>query len=113
MVQRQLDVDILITGHTHKNEVNEYEGKWFINPGSITGAYRSVQSDILHYSFNSCVYCLLYFLISKKTKSTLTSEVTPSFILLAIQGSKVVTYVYELHGDQVNLVNLLESTQSF
>jgi vacuolar protein sorting-associated protein 29 len=42
MVQRQLDVDILITGNTHRNEVNEYEGKWFINPGSITGAYRSV-----------------------------------------------------------------------
>lgn len=74
MVQRQLDVDILITGQTHKNEVNEYEGKWFINPGSITGAY-----------------------------STLTSEVTPSFILLAIQGAKVVTYVYELNGDQVNV----------
>ena len=43
MVQRQLDVDILITGHTHRNEVNEYEGKWFINPGSITGAYRLVR----------------------------------------------------------------------
>lgn len=42
MIQRQMDVDILITGHTHKNEVNEYEGKWFINPGSITGAYRFV-----------------------------------------------------------------------
>lgn len=40
VVQRQLDVDILISGHTHRNEVNEYEGKWFINPGSITGAYR-------------------------------------------------------------------------
>jgi vacuolar protein sorting-associated protein 29 len=40
MIQRQLDVDILITGNTHRNEVNEYEGKWFINPGSITGAYR-------------------------------------------------------------------------
>jgi putative phosphoesterase len=39
-MQRQLDVDILISGHTHKNEVNEYEGKWFINPGSVTGAYR-------------------------------------------------------------------------
>lgn len=39
--RRELDVDILITGHTHRNEVNEYEGKWFINPGSITGAYRS------------------------------------------------------------------------
>lgn len=74
MIQRQLDVDILITGHTHRNEVNEYEGKWFINPGSITGAY-----------------------------STLTTDVVPSFILLAIQGSKVVTYVYELHGDQVDV----------
>lgn len=41
ILQRQMDVDILITGHTHRNEVNEYGGKWFINPGSITGAYRS------------------------------------------------------------------------
>lgn len=35
--------------------------------------------------------------------STLVADVTPSFILLAIQGSKVVTYVYELHGDQVDV----------
>ena len=74
MIQRQLDVDILITGHTHQNEVNEYEGKWFINPGSITGAY-----------------------------STITCDVTASFILLAIQGAKVTTYVYELRGDQVEV----------
>lgn len=38
-LQRKLDVDILITGHTHENRVHEYEGRWFINPGSITGAY--------------------------------------------------------------------------
>ena len=50
MVSRQLDVDILITGHTHRNEENEYEGKWFINPGSITGAYRS----------DACVCCLWF-----------------------------------------------------
>lgn len=74
IVQRQLDVDILISGHTHKNEVNECEGKWYINPGSVTGAY-----------------------------STITPDVVPSFILLAIQGSKVITYVYELHGDQVDV----------
>lgn len=74
MIQRQLDVDILISGHTHRNEVNEYEGKWFINPGSITGAY-----------------------------SSLTTDVVPSFILLAIQGSKVVTYVYELRGNEVDV----------
>ena len=40
MLQRQMDVDIIISGHTHRNEVNEYDGKWFLNPGSITGAYR-------------------------------------------------------------------------
>ena len=67
-LQREMDVDILVTGHTHKNEVNEYEGKWFINPGSITGAYSSI-----------------------------TSDVTPSFILMIVKGSKVNTYVYELN----------------
>ena len=61
-LQREMDVDILVTGHTHKNEVNEYEGKWFINPGSITGAYSSI-----------------------------TSDVTPSFILMIVKGSKVNT----------------------
>jgi vacuolar protein sorting-associated protein 29 len=45
MMQRKLDVDILITGHTHKNEVNSHEGKWFINPGSITGAYSTATSE--------------------------------------------------------------------
>lgn len=42
MLARQLNVDILITGHTHKNKVMKYEGKHFINPGSITGAYSGV-----------------------------------------------------------------------
>jgi len=74
MLQRQLDTDILITGHTHQNEVNEFEGKWFLNPGSITGAF-----------------------------STLTTTPIPSFILLAIQGPKVVTYVYELRGESVEV----------
>merc|ERR1719150_3447105 len=40
-LQRKMDVDILITGHTHKNEVYEYEKKYIINPGSITGAYSA------------------------------------------------------------------------
>lgn len=40
-VQRKLDVDILITGHTHKNDVFEYEKKYIVNPGSITGAYSA------------------------------------------------------------------------
>jgi len=35
-----MDVDILLTGHTHKFEAFEHEGKFFVNPGSATGAYH-------------------------------------------------------------------------
>jgi putative phosphoesterase len=40
MLQRQLDVDILITGHTHRFEAFERDNKFFINPGSATGAFN-------------------------------------------------------------------------
>lgn len=36
---RDLDVDILIWGGTHKVEAYTLDGKFFINPGSATGAY--------------------------------------------------------------------------
>jgi vacuolar protein sorting-associated protein 29 len=71
-LQRQMDVDILITGHTHKNEVYEYEKKYIINPGSVTGAY-----------------------------SAHTTNVVPSFVLMAVKGNKVVTYVYELKENEL------------
>jgi len=74
MLQRQLDVDILITGHTHKFEAAEYENKFFINPGSATGAYSGINV-----------------------------EAVPTFVLMDIQGSHVVTYVYQLHGEDVKV----------
>ncbi|XP_006819394.2 vacuolar protein sorting-associated protein 29, partial [Saccoglossus kowalevskii] len=74
MVQRQLDVDILISGHTHKFEAFEHENKFYINPGSATGAY-----------------------------SPLDTNVTPSFVLMDIQASTVVTYVYQLIGEEVKV----------
>ena len=42
MVQRQLDVDILISGHTHKFQATEHQGKFFLNPGSATGSYNPI-----------------------------------------------------------------------
>jgi len=72
--QRQLDCDILVIGHTHKNEVYQYQQKYIINPGSATGAY-----------------------------SPFTSNVIPSFVLMAVKGNKVVTYVYELKDGEVNV----------
>nr|XP_061798617.1 vacuolar protein sorting-associated protein 29-like [Nerophis lumbriciformis] len=74
LLQRQLDVDILISGHTHKFEAFENENKFYINPGSATGAYSALECNII-----------------------------PSFVLMDIQASTVVTYVYQLIGDDVKV----------
>lgn len=69
LLSRRLNVDILVTGHTHVCEVFENEGCWFINPGSVTGAY-----------------------------TPLHDEVKPSFVLLSIQANAVKVYMYELNS---------------
>ncbi|GBP87720.1 Vacuolar protein sorting-associated protein 29 [Eumeta japonica] len=74
LIQRQLDVDILISGHTHRFEAYEHENKFYINPGSATGAYNA-----------------------------LLRNPVPSFVLMDIQSSTVVTYVYKLLGDEVKV----------
>ena len=38
-----MGVNILITGHTHELRVSEHNGVYFINPGSMTGAYSSLK----------------------------------------------------------------------
>jgi vacuolar protein sorting-associated protein 29 len=40
-VARKMDVDVLIFGHTHVFEAWESEGRFFVNPGSATGAFTS------------------------------------------------------------------------
>uniref|UniRef100_A0A336KBP4 Vacuolar protein sorting-associated protein 29 n=1 Tax=Culicoides sonorensis TaxID=179676 RepID=A0A336KBP4_CULSO len=76
IIQRQLDVDILISGHTHKFEAYEHENKFYINPGSATGAYNPIADP---------------------------NNIIPSFVLMDIQSSTVVTYVYQLVGDEVKV----------
>jgi hypothetical protein len=40
---RQLDVDLLVTGHTHRFAAHYYEsGKIVVNPGSATGAFSTL-----------------------------------------------------------------------
>ncbi|KAL9624856.1 MAG: hypothetical protein Q9160_000903, partial [Pyrenula sp. 1 TL-2023] len=38
---RQMDVDVLLWAGTHKFEAYELEGKFFVNPGSATGAFST------------------------------------------------------------------------
>lgn len=84
MTARQLDVDILISGHTHQFEAFEYNDKFFINPGSATGAY-----------------------------SSMNGEPIPSFVLMDIQKTTATTYVYKLVQDQVKVEKLEYSKRSF
>ena len=69
-LQRQLDVDILISGHTHQMHVSTVDGRCLINPGSATGAYSCISSDV-----------------------------SPSFILLTLQGNTSSIYVYRMKED--------------
>mmetsp|Transcript_16318 Transcript_16318/g.26648 ORF Transcript_16318/g.26648 Transcript_16318/m.26648 type:complete len:220 (-) Transcript_16318:180-839(-) len=74
MVRRRLNADVLVCGAKRQEGVVEYDGGYYIFPGSITGAY-----------------------------SACTPNVNPSFILLAVQGTKVVCYVYELKDGEVDV----------
>ena len=53
-MQRELDVDVLVYGHTHEVRAFEYEDKFYLNPGSATGSY----SPLLKYvaSFPSSLF---------------------------------------------------------
>ncbi|KAF2721467.1 vacuolar protein sorting-associated protein 29 [Polychaeton citri CBS 116435] len=72
---RQMDVDVLCWGGTCKFEAYEMEGKFFVNPGSATGAV----------SWND------------ETLGDEDSDSnTPSFVLMDVQGDVLVLYVYQL-----------------
>ncbi|XP_043417608.1 vacuolar protein sorting-associated protein 29-like [Prionailurus bengalensis] len=63
-LQSESDVDILISGHTHKFEAFEHENKFYVNPGPATGAHNALETNMI-----------------------------PSFMLMDIQASTAVTYV--------------------
>ncbi|PYH95816.1 vacuolar protein sorting 29 [Aspergillus ellipticus CBS 707.79] len=71
---RQMDVDVLLWGGTHRFEAFELEGRFFVNPGSATGAMSTAYGPE-------------------------GEEPTPSFCLMDIQGDVLVLYVYQLKTD--------------
>ena len=74
MTLRELDVDMMITGHTHELNVSTIDNRCVINPGSLTGAY-----------------------------SPYLSSVVPSFCLLAITGNRCLIYVYKLKNGKLEV----------
>ena len=76
-LQRQLDADVMISGHTHEFAAFEHENRFFINPGSITGAPHPLQKS--------------------------DDTVTPSFVLMDIQSGCIIIYVYQLLDGEVKV----------
>uniref|UniRef100_A0A8C5J6M1 Vacuolar protein sorting-associated protein 29 n=1 Tax=Junco hyemalis TaxID=40217 RepID=A0A8C5J6M1_JUNHY len=72
--QKVVTVGQFRIGLIHGHQAFEHENKFYINPGSATGAYHALENNII-----------------------------PSFVLMDIQASTVVTYVYQLIGDDVKV----------
>jgi len=70
----KLDVDVLCWGGTHRFDAYEYENKFFVNPGSATGAFTSGWMSE-------------------------GEELVPSFCLMDVQGIGLTLYVYQLRKD--------------
>lgn len=51
----------------------------------------------------SCAPCSAPMLCPNALPLMLARDVVPSFVLMAIQDDKVVTYVYELHGTDMRV----------
>jgi len=71
----KMDVDVLCFGGTHRFDAFEYENKFFVNPGSATGAFTTGWIGE-------------------------GEEIIPSFVLMDVQGLGLTAYVYQLKKDE-------------
>lgn len=72
---KDMNVDVLVYGHSHVSDVSKVMGKILVNPGSATGAFQPWAPNAI-----------------------------PTFMLMAVQGSKITIYVYEEHDGQATVV---------
>ncbi|MCJ1414633.1 Vacuolar protein sorting-associated protein 29 [Xylographa parallela] len=78
---RHMDVDVLLWGGTHRFEAYELEGKFFVNPGSATGAVGTgwwAEGE----------------------------DPVPSFCLMDVQGDVLMLYIYTLKTDANGVENV-------
>ncbi|RMY66539.1 hypothetical protein D0863_08363 [Hortaea werneckii] len=103
---RQMDVDVLCWGGTHRFEAYEMEGKFFVNPGSATGApcWGAGGGD-------EDLSAPVSASASRRggqeggdsgfeDEDEDPDRNTPSFVLMDVQGDVLVLYVYQLKRDK-------------
>ena len=62
-----MGVKLLICGHSHELKTSQHNGTYFLNPGSMTGAYSSMKINAV-----------------------------PSFMILEFKLNEIVVYEYSL-----------------
>ncbi|KAF4595938.1 MJ0936 family phosphodiesterase [Ophiocordyceps camponoti-floridani] len=87
----RLDVDVLCWGGTHRFDAFEYMDKFFVNPGSATGAYCNGW-DFKDGDAATGAYCNGWDFKDGDAP-------TPSFCLMDVQGISLTLYVYQLRTD--------------
>lgn len=97
-IARQMDVDVLVSGATHAVQAVEYDGRFYLNPGSATGAWTGHPTTATSTTSTPATSD------SASPPSASTADryrdPPPSFALMDIQGSVIVTYVYQyIDGD--------------
>lgn len=101
---RQMDVDVLLWGGTHKFEAYELEGKFFVNPGSATGAFSTAWSNDEEEPIPS--FCLMDVRIT-------TRKILSGANGIQVQGDVLVLYVYQLRTDAQGNENVAVEKVSF
>ncbi len=92
----RLDVDVLCCGGTHKFDAFEYMDKFFVNPGSATGAFFNGWEPDAESSTPS--FCLMDV---RFLNSLLSTNVSNSNAMKSqVQGISLTLYVYQLRKDE-------------
>lgn len=86
---RKLDVDVLLWGGTHRVEAYTLDGKFFVNPGTATGAFH--MGDVLEADE------------AGDLPYTQPQDPSPTFCLLDVQGSVCLLYIYTYVDGEVKV----------
>ncbi|CAI5504615.1 unnamed protein product [Closterium sp. Naga37s-1] len=109
MLQRQMGVDILITGHTHRFKAYRHQGRLLINPGSATGAYTPSTAAAAAAAATAAAAAAAAgetdaaAAAGGAAAAAAAAALHPSFVLMDVDGARVVVYIYELVGGDVKV----------
>lgn len=92
---REMGVDVFVWGGTHRFEALELEGRFFINPGSATGAIAP--------GYWQEGYAVAMIVADR------SEEPVPSFMLMDLQGMSLVLYIYTLENGQIKVEKVMIS----